>query len=82
MEEITLHQFNDVMDALERGEIRVAEKVDGRWVVNVDIKQVILAGFRLSAPRFLIVHRIHSCHEDHDTDPCAFSPYTQGPFVP
>ena len=47
MEEITLQQFNDVMDALERGEIRVAEKVDGQWVVNVDIKKVILAGFRL-----------------------------------
>ena len=47
MEEITLQQFNDVMDALERGEIRVAEKIDGEWVVNVDIKKVILAGFRL-----------------------------------
>ena len=47
MEEITLQQFNDVMDALERGELRVAEKIDGEWVVNVDIKKVILAGFRL-----------------------------------
>ena len=47
MEEITLQQFNDVMDALEKGEIRVAEKVEGQWVVNVDIKKVILAGFRL-----------------------------------
>ena len=46
MEEITLQQFNDVMDALERGELRVAEKID-EWVVNVDIKKVILAGFRL-----------------------------------
>ena len=47
--EITLERFNEVMEALEKGEIRVAEKVDGRWVVNKWVKEVILAGFRLGA---------------------------------
>ena len=42
-----LKRFNEVCDALERGEIRVAEKKDGEWVVNTWIKEVILSGFRL-----------------------------------
>ncbi len=49
MEEINLQRFNEVMDALERGEIRVAEKVDGAWKVNKWVKEVILAGFKLGA---------------------------------
>jgi len=49
MEEINLQRFNEVMDALERGEVRVAEKVDGEWKVNKWVKEVILSGFRLGA---------------------------------
>ena len=51
MAEIDIKRFNEVMDALERGEIRVAEKVEGQWKVNMWIKEVILAGFRLGALR-------------------------------
>jgi 2,3,4,5-tetrahydropyridine-2-carboxylate N-succinyltransferase len=39
--------FLDFRSALTRGEIRAAEKVDGRWVVNPWVKQGILLGFRL-----------------------------------
>lgn len=46
---ITLERFNEVLDALEKGEIRVAEKVDGVWKVNAWVKEVILAGFKLGA---------------------------------
>ena len=45
--EITLEKFNAVMDQLEGGEVRVAEKVNGEWKVNSWVKEVILAGFRL-----------------------------------
>lgn len=41
-----LNRFNEVCDALERGEIRVAEKKEGEWVVNTWIKETILEGFR------------------------------------
>lgn len=44
-----LDEFNRLMDRLEAGEVRVAEKIDGRWVVNKEIKEIILAGFRLGA---------------------------------
>lgn len=47
MGEITIERFNSIMDSLERGELRVAEKKNGKWKVNVWVKEVILAGFRL-----------------------------------
>jgi len=39
--------FLEFRDALTRGEIRAAEKVNGEWRVNVWVKQGILLGFRL-----------------------------------
>ena len=45
--EITKERFEEVIAALESGALRVAEKVDGTWQVNREVKEVILAGFRL-----------------------------------
>ena len=45
--EVTLERFNEVLTALETGELRVAEKTGGEWKVNTWVKEVILAGFRL-----------------------------------
>lgn len=42
-----LEKFNETMDGLESGRIRVAEKIDGKWQVNTWVKEVILSGFRL-----------------------------------
>jgi 2,3,4,5-tetrahydropyridine-2-carboxylate N-succinyltransferase len=39
--------FFDFRNSLTRGEIRAADKIDGRWVVNPWVKQGILLGFRL-----------------------------------
>jgi 2,3,4,5-tetrahydropyridine-2-carboxylate N-succinyltransferase len=39
--------FFDFRAALTRGEVRAAEKVGGRWVINAWVKQGILLGFRL-----------------------------------
>ena len=39
--------FLDFRDELTQGKIRAAEKVGGRWVTNVWVKQGILVGFRL-----------------------------------
>lgn len=44
---MTLERFNEVLTALETGELRVAEKTGGEWKVNTWVKEVILAGFRL-----------------------------------
>jgi 2,3,4,5-tetrahydropyridine-2,6-dicarboxylate N-succinyltransferase len=39
--------FLDFREQLTQGKIRAAEKVDGRWVAQVWVKQGILLGFRL-----------------------------------
>jgi len=44
---ITRAEFEQLMDALEKGEVRVAQKVDGEWKVNREVKEMILDGFRL-----------------------------------
>lgn len=40
-------RFFKICNDLEAGRIRVAEKVDGKWRVNMWIKEAILEGFRL-----------------------------------
>jgi 2,3,4,5-tetrahydropyridine-2-carboxylate N-succinyltransferase len=37
-----------VIDALDRGALRVAEKIDGRWTVHQWIKKAVLLSFRLA----------------------------------
>jgi 2,3,4,5-tetrahydropyridine-2-carboxylate N-succinyltransferase len=37
----------ETIAALDRGELRVAEKVDGEWIVNEDAKRAILDYFRM-----------------------------------
>ena len=62
-----LEYFNQVMDALERGEIRVAQKIDGKWTVNRQIKETILEGFKLGVIQNMSEGQF--CFFDKDTFP-------------
>ncbi len=42
-----LQIFDQTMAALEAGTVRVANKIDGEWVVGTRVKEIILSGFRL-----------------------------------
>lgn len=42
-----LEIFNQFKEALTKGVIRSAEKVDGKWIVNEWVKKGILVGFRM-----------------------------------
>jgi 2,3,4,5-tetrahydropyridine-2-carboxylate N-succinyltransferase len=42
---------SDALAALDRGEVRVAEKVDGEWQVNQWLKKAVLLSFRLNDNR-------------------------------
>lgn len=42
-------RFRQLCEDLESGRIRVAEKIDGDWVVNTWIKEEILNGFKLGS---------------------------------
>jgi len=41
------------LDALDAGEVRVAEKIDGAWVVNQWAKKAVLLSFRLNDNRLM-----------------------------
>ena len=77
-----LELFLEFREALTRGEVRAAEKIDGRWTANAWVKQGILLGFRLgqmvemgSAGAFTFV--------DKDTYPARpFSPEDKVRVVP
>jgi len=43
----------ETIDQLDRGEIRVAEKRDGDWVVNEWIKKAVLLSFRINDNEFI-----------------------------
>ena len=42
------HAVNTVLDRLDRGKSRVAEKTDGQWTVNQSLKKAVLLSFRLT----------------------------------
>jgi 2,3,4,5-tetrahydropyridine-2,6-dicarboxylate N-succinyltransferase len=44
---LNAERVNEVIDALDRGEVRVAEPVDGDWRVNGEAQEAILEYFRL-----------------------------------
>ena len=47
MTERSTEHAEEVVAALDRGERRVAEKLDGEWIVDVEAKQAILDYFRI-----------------------------------
>jgi 2,3,4,5-tetrahydropyridine-2,6-dicarboxylate N-succinyltransferase len=42
---------NEVLDRLDAGELRVAEKIDGQWTVHQWVKKAVLLSFRLNDMR-------------------------------
>lgn len=53
VEQPTRDAINEAVAALDRGECRVAEKVDGRWQVNAWLKQAVLLYFRIHDNRVI-----------------------------
>ena len=47
MSEVSAERALEIVDALDRGERRVAERVDGEWRVDEEAQRAILAYFRL-----------------------------------
>lgn len=44
---------SEVIDLLDQGKIRVAEKLDGKWLVNEWVKKAVLLSFRLEDNYFI-----------------------------
>jgi len=53
VDSITKDAVFDAIDQLDRGEIRVAEKIDGDWIVNDWVKKAVLLSFRMEDNAFM-----------------------------
>ncbi|HEX3455400.1 MAG TPA: 2,3,4,5-tetrahydropyridine-2,6-dicarboxylate N-succinyltransferase [Gaiellaceae bacterium] len=47
MNAIDAERVEEIIARLDRGEVRVAERIDGEWVVHEEVKQAILDFFRI-----------------------------------
>ncbi|RMG34649.1 MAG: 2,3,4,5-tetrahydropyridine-2,6-dicarboxylate N-succinyltransferase [Gammaproteobacteria bacterium] len=53
VETLVRDAVNETIDQLDRGEVRVAEKRDGDWVVNEWVKKAVLLSFRINDNEFI-----------------------------
>ena len=47
------NDINTVIDMLDKGMVRIAEKVDGKWVVNEWLKKAVLMYFPINKMELL-----------------------------
>src|SRR5210317_1955253 len=69
---IVKEAVTEVMNQLDKGEVRVAEKKDGDWVVNEGLKKAVLLSFRIHDNEFMkggftnYYDKVHSKYADHN----------------
>jgi 2,3,4,5-tetrahydropyridine-2,6-dicarboxylate N-succinyltransferase len=63
--------------ALDRGEMRVAEKKDGKWVVNQWLKKAVLLSFRIADNEVMK----SGCHHYFDKVPMKYAGYSKKKFA-
>jgi 2,3,4,5-tetrahydropyridine-2,6-dicarboxylate N-succinyltransferase len=66
----------EAIDALDDGRERVAEKVDGAWVVNEWLKKAVLLSFRIEANRLVEMGALRGW----DKVPLKYSGYDEAAF--
>jgi 2,3,4,5-tetrahydropyridine-2-carboxylate N-succinyltransferase len=70
--------INQVISGLDKGELRVAQKQNGEWIVNQWIKKAVLLSFRLSDNQIMSAG---GYTQFFDKVPSKFANYTQEDFV-
>lgn len=66
--------WKEMLEKLEKGEVRAAEKIDGKWVANVEVKQAILAAFRAGDNIEASSHHYPGFVDKHNIMPQTFTP--------
>jgi 2,3,4,5-tetrahydropyridine-2,6-dicarboxylate N-succinyltransferase len=70
-----------VIDALDAGRLRVAEKRDGAWVTHQWIKMAVLLSFRLADNRPMGIAGPQAPFRFYDKVPTKFAPYDEATFA-
>ena len=70
-----------VIDALDRGKLRVAEKVDGTWVTHQWLKKAVLLSFRLADSAPIGLAGAQAPFRFYDKVPTKFAAYDDAAFA-
>ncbi len=67
---------NAVIDSLDQGKLRVAEKIDGNWTTHQWLKKAVLLSFRINDNEVMA----GGCTQYFDKVPTKFGDYTEADF--
>ncbi len=73
---------NTVLDQLEKGTLRAANKVDGKWQVNTEVKKSILEAFKAGELKEFSDEHFHGFVDKHNLSPRTFTPENKVRMVP
>jgi 2,3,4,5-tetrahydropyridine-2,6-dicarboxylate N-succinyltransferase len=77
-----MNDWATVIKMLETGEVRAANKIDGKWMANTEVKQAILAAFK-AGTLVEYTHENYSGFVDkHNIPPRSFTPEDKIRLVP
>jgi 2,3,4,5-tetrahydropyridine-2,6-dicarboxylate N-succinyltransferase len=74
--------YQNILKLLETGEVRSANKIDGKWVANVEVKQSILEAFKAGELKEFSSHHFHGFVDKHTIPPRSFKPEDRIRMVP
>ncbi len=74
--------WKEVLDLLEKGEIRAAQKVDGKWQANTTVKEAILAAFKDGTNIDMVDSNYKGFVDKHNIPPQTFTPDRKVRLVP
>lgn len=75
-------EWKEILDQLEAGTLRSANKVDGQWVANTEVKQGILAAFKAGELKEFGEEHFHGFVDKHNLPARNFKPEDKVRMVP
>lgn len=75
-------EWKEILDGLEKGTLRAANKVDGVWQANTEVKQGILAAFKAGELKEFGDHHFHGFVDKHNLPARSFKPEDKVRMVP
>ena len=74
--------WKNILDKLESGAIRAANKVEGVWKANIEVKEAILAAFKAGELKEFGESHYHGFVDKHNFSPRSFTPEDRVRLVP
>lgn len=77
-----MDNWETALNQLEKGEVRSANKIDGKWVANTEVKALILEAFKNGTLKEFSEHNFTGFVDKHNLAPREFKPEDKIRMVP